>query len=80
MDSDVFLNGQKLFTDPYGYTSFFVDLTPPLKLGMQNVLAVRVDISHQKNTRFYSGSGIYRQGRAALSVFRECSVIIEAIF
>ena len=60
MDADVFLNGQKLFTHPYGYTSFFVDLTPALKLGAGNVLAVRVDNSHQKNTRFYSGSGINR--------------------
>jgi beta-galactosidase len=60
MDADVFLNGQKLFTHPYGYTSFFVDLTPHLRLGAKNILAVRVDNSHQKNTRFYSGSGIYR--------------------
>jgi beta-galactosidase len=60
MDADVFLNGQKLFTHPYGYTSFFVDLTPSLKLNARNILAVRVDNSHQKNTRFYSGSGIYR--------------------
>ena len=60
MDADVFLNGQKLFTHPYGYTSFFVDLTPSLKLDADNILAVRVDNSHQKNTRFYSGSGINR--------------------
>ena len=60
MDADVFLNGRKLFTHPYGYTSFFVDLTPFLKPEARNILAVRVDNSHQKNTRFYSGSGIYR--------------------
>ncbi len=60
MDADVFLNGQKLLTHPDGYTGFFVDLTASLKLDAKNVLAVRVDNSQQKNTRFYSGSGIYR--------------------
>jgi beta-galactosidase len=60
MNADVYLNGQKLTFHPYGYTSFFVDLTPALKLGATNVLAVRVDNSQQKNTRWYSGSGIYR--------------------
>ncbi len=60
MNADVWLNGQHLATHPYGYTSFFVDLTPALKPGGANVLAVRVDNSQQKNTRWYSGSGIYR--------------------
>ncbi len=60
MNADVYLNGQKLTFHPYGYTSFFVDLTPALKLGAANVLAVRVDNSQQKNSRWYSGSGIYR--------------------
>lgn len=60
MDADVYLNGQKLAGHPYGYTSFFVDLTPSLKPGAPNVLAIRVDNSHQKNSRWYSGSGIYR--------------------
>ena len=60
MDADVFLNGKKLATQHYGYTTFFVDLTGALKVGGPNVLAVRVDNSQQKNTRWYSGSGIYR--------------------
>ena len=60
MNADVFLNGQKLATQHYGYTTFFVDLAPALKPGGPNVLAVRVDNSQQKNTRWYSGSGIYR--------------------
>jgi len=44
----------------YGYTSFSVDLTPALQAGGSNVLAVRIDNSQHKNTRWYSGSGIYR--------------------
>jgi len=59
MNADVWLNGQHLATHPYGYTSFNVDLTPAIKRG-DNVLAVRVDNSKQKNSRWYSGSGIYR--------------------
>jgi beta-galactosidase len=60
MNADVYLNGQKLASHPYGFTSFFVDLTPALKIGASNVLAVRVDNSEQKNARWYTGSGIYR--------------------
>jgi beta-galactosidase len=60
MNADVWLNGQHLASHPYGYTSFFVDLTPALKIGESNMLAVRVDNSKQKNSRWYSGSGIYR--------------------
>ncbi len=60
MNADVYLNGQKLTFHPYGYTSFWVDLTPALKIGGANLLAVRVDNSQQKNSRWYSGSGIYR--------------------
>ena len=60
MNAEIYLNGQKLAFHPYGYTGFIVDLTPALKPGADNVLAVRVDNSRQKNSRWYSGSGIYR--------------------
>ena len=60
MNAEIYLNGQKLAFHPYGYTSFFVDLTSALRVGADNVLAVRVDNSRQPNSRWYSGSGIYR--------------------
>jgi beta-galactosidase len=60
MNATVYVNGHELGTHPYGYTSFFHDLTPHLKPGAGNVLAVRVDQSKQPNTRWYPGSGIYR--------------------
>ncbi|HVS51970.1 MAG TPA: glycoside hydrolase family 2 TIM barrel-domain containing protein [Opitutaceae bacterium] len=61
MNSDVWLNGVHLGKWPYGYTSFAYDLTPHLKFGGEpNVIAVRVDNSAQPNSRWYSGSGIYR--------------------
>lgn len=59
MNSDVYVNGQHAGGHPYGYSSFFVDITPYVKTG-KNTLAVRVDNSKQKNCRWYSGSGIYR--------------------
>ncbi len=59
MNSDVWLNGHHLGNHPYGYTSFCHDLTPFIRQG-ENIIAVRVDNSLQPNSRWYSGSGIYR--------------------
>jgi beta-galactosidase len=58
MDSEVWLNGTSLGTQPYGYTSFEYDLTPHLKPGA-NVLALRFNVQ-QPCSRWYSGAGIYR--------------------
>jgi beta-galactosidase len=58
-NSDVWLNGRTIGKRPFGYISFHYDLTPFLVNGT-NVIAVRVDNSHQPNSRWYSGSGIYR--------------------
>ena len=60
MNSEVFINGHSLGVYPYGYSSFYYDLTPHLNVGGENTIAVRVDNSQQKNCRWYSGSGIYR--------------------
>ena len=59
-NSDVWINGQWLGKRPYGYVPFFYDLTPHIDFGRENVVAVKVDNSHQTNCRWYSGSGIYR--------------------
>ena len=58
-NSDVWINGQHVGHRPYGYVSFYYDLTSHLQAG-ENVIAVRVDNSRQPNSRWYSGSGIYR--------------------
>ena len=60
MNSDVWINGQHLGHRPFGYIGFEYDLTPYLRFGATNVLSVRVDNSRQPNSRWYSGSGIYR--------------------
>jgi len=59
MNSEVWINGHHLGKRPNGYISFVYDLTPYLTPG-KNTLAVRVDNSEQPNSRWYSGSGIYR--------------------
>lgn len=59
-DSEVWINGHYLGKRPNGYISFSYELTPYLKFGQKNSIAVRVDNSAQPNSRWYSGSGIYR--------------------
>ncbi len=56
------VNGDSIGYQPYGYSSAFFDITPALCPG-ENVIEVTADNSHQKNCRWYSGSGIYRHVR-----------------
>ncbi len=60
MNSEVFINGKSVGIRPYGYSSFYYDLTPYLRYDDKNIIAVRVDNSQQKNCRWYTGTGIYR--------------------
>jgi beta-galactosidase len=60
MNAEVRLNHELLGRHPYGYTSYHYDLTPYLKIGEENALTVLVDNDCQRNSRWYSGSGIYR--------------------
>jgi len=60
MNSSVWINGHLLGTRPYGYSTFEYDLTPYINTGTTaNVIAVKAD-NTQPNSRWYSGSGIYR--------------------
>lgn len=56
----VTLNGKKLGGCVYGYSSFSVDLDDALLFGQENTLEVSVDNSETPNSRWYTGSGIYR--------------------
>ncbi|MEO6151035.1 MAG: glycoside hydrolase family 2 TIM barrel-domain containing protein, partial [Mucilaginibacter sp.] len=59
--SDVWINGHHLGFRPNGYISFRYELTPYLNYGTKpNIIAVKADNSAQPNSRWYSGSGIYR--------------------
>ena len=59
-NSEVFINGKWIGKRPNGYVSFMYDLTPYVNFGGRNVLAVRVDHSQDADSRWYTGSGIYR--------------------
>ena len=60
-NSEVWINGHYLGKRPYGFISFCYDLTPYIKFGNEkNVIAVRVDNSQVADSRWYTGSGIYR--------------------
>ena len=58
--SDVWVNGHHLGFRPNGYISFRYELTKYLNYGGVNVIAVKVNNAEQPNSRWYSGSGIYR--------------------
>jgi beta-galactosidase len=60
MNAEVSINRQLVALHPYGYTSFLVDLSPYLKFGEDNELIVVANNSAQPNSRWYSGTGIYR--------------------
>ncbi|MFA6831117.1 MAG: sugar-binding domain-containing protein [Bacteroidaceae bacterium] len=59
-NSEVFINGKWVGKRPNGYISFMYDLTPYINFGGRNVVAVKVDHSQDADSRWYTGSGIYR--------------------
>lgn len=58
--SEVYINGELLGKRPNGYISFMYDATSQIEYGKENVIAVRVDHSQSADSRWYTGSGIYR--------------------
>src|SRR5690554_2077758 len=60
MNSRVILNGHLVTRHHYGYSPFHADLTPYIKPGQKNRLSVIVNNDAQPNSRWYTGSGIYR--------------------
>ena len=59
-NSAISLNGVKIGGRPYGYVPFLIKLDEGIKYGEENVLTVEVDNSKLPNSRWYTGSGIYR--------------------
>jgi len=60
MRSQFYCNGKKVDEHPYGYTGYRIDLTDSVRFGAKNLVAVRTDTT-PPNSRWYTGSGIYRQ-------------------
>ncbi len=63
MNSDVWLNGELLGNHPYGYTSFWYDITGKIKSGQENVLAVQVKNNGQKQCKNF----IYENCKSCVS-------------
>lgn len=57
---DVFLNGEHIGATDYGYLGFECDITKKLRYGKENILAVKADTREPKNSRWYTGGGLYR--------------------
>lgn len=60
MNSAIYVNGKLAGEHPYGYSSYDCDITPYLRSDSVNVVAITIDNSKQRNSRWYSGSGLYR--------------------
>ncbi len=56
----VSVNGQKITSHEYGYTGFYVEPGDALRYGMDNQIKVEVNNHDQPNSRWYTGTGIYR--------------------
>lgn len=56
----VWVNDRLAPSVPYGYTNFYIDLAPYLHFGQENTIRVLAQNSDQPNSRWYSGTGIYR--------------------
>ena len=59
MNAEVWINGEFLGNHPYGYTSFWFDISDKIKFDHENILSLKVK-NEGENSRWYSGSGIYR--------------------
>ena len=59
-DAEVYVNGKKLAYRPYGYTNFYVDATNDVKFGEKNTIRVIAKNADQPNSRWYSGTGMFR--------------------
>ncbi|MCD7834895.1 MAG: DUF4982 domain-containing protein [Lachnospiraceae bacterium] len=62
-NTEVWINGSMAALHHYGYTEFYADLTKWLKFGEQNKLKIVVENNAHPNSRWYSGSGLYRHVR-----------------
>ena len=77
MNSEVWLNGVRVGSQPYGYLGFTCDLTAQLRPG-RNVLAVRVDNALEPSARWYHGCGIY--GHVRLTATDPVHVSTSGVF
>ena len=59
-NAQVFVNGEKVGSRPYGYSYFYFDISSYLNSGAENSIAVRLE-NHSFSSRWYPGAGLYRK-------------------
>lgn len=59
-NAQIYINGIKAAYRPYGYSDFFVDATKYIKPGKKNEIQIYTFNSDQPNSRWYSGTGLFR--------------------
>lgn len=57
---DVYLNGKRIGDTDYGYVGFEIDITKALRYGEENTIAVYANTADPKNSRWYTGGGLFR--------------------
>ncbi len=67
VNANVDVNGSRIAQCHYGYAPFYVDLTDHVTFGEENRITVNLNTSMQPNSRWYTGSGLYRGVRLAHS-------------
>ena len=76
-NAEVYVNGEKAAFRPYGYTNFYVDMKPFLHYGEENELKVIARNADQPNSRWYTGTGIYRPVSVWLG--GECHIPVNGV-
>ena len=64
-NAEVFVNGKKVGTRPYGYSYFYFDISNVILKGKENVIAVRLE-NQPFSSRWYPGAGLYRKVRVVV--------------
>lgn len=59
-NAEIYLNGEKIGYRPFGYSDFFVEATAKIKCGEENEIRIKTYNSDQPNSRWYTGTGLYR--------------------
>lgn len=67
LTGDVYLNGELIGGTDYGYLGFECDLTNRLRFGQSNEIKVICDTQGPKNSRWYTGGGLYRDVNVILT-------------
>ncbi|MFI3237379.1 MAG: glycoside hydrolase family 2 TIM barrel-domain containing protein [Lachnospiraceae bacterium] len=77
--SNIYCNNEFITFHPYGYSPCLVDISEYLKpLGEENVISVKVDHSRYADSRWYTGSGIYR--KVSMHILNQVNIPVWGVY